>query len=113
MRAELAEFFIRGSKGDEYKVIFESIDDTLRTHCSCKARLSRQWCRHRTAILNGETDALTMQDLSPFQKLKQMIKGSRFEAAFSKFTQADHDLEIAKAERDKAKRALLKEVQIV
>ena len=110
---KLAEFLVRGSEGDEYQVIFENINGTLRTHCSCKARLSRQWCKHRTAILNGETDSLINDNPSGFQKLRQMIQGSPFEAAFSRYTNADYHLEIAKMERDKAKRALLKEVQII
>lgn len=112
MREEKAEFFIRGSEGDEYRVMFENVDGILKTRCSCKARFRHEWCKHRTAILNGETDDLISENPSGFHDLKQMIQGSPFETAFSEYTKADYQLEMAKAARDKAKRALLREVKI-
>jgi uncharacterized Zn finger protein len=45
--------------------------------CTCQAGQSGIWCKHRTALLDGEIDALVSKNLAELNELDELA--SRFE----------------------------------
>lgn len=52
-------FFVRWSDPDPYEVTFlKEADSKVIVLCTCKAGMNGMHCKHRIAIINGDTSAI-------------------------------------------------------
>jgi DNA polymerase-3 subunit epsilon len=69
-------FVVKGSTGNIYDVTARRVGGRLRTSCTCQAGQNRRWCKHRTALFDGEVDALLSDNLYDVAKLAKMASGA-------------------------------------
>jgi DNA polymerase-3 subunit epsilon len=65
-------FTVQGSTGSEYEVTARKVANQLRMTCTCQAGQNRIWCKHRTALLDGDISALISNNPSDVTKLSEM-----------------------------------------
>lgn len=87
------EFMVEGSKGDEYRIIFERDGDNLNAYCSCPAGDSGTYCKHRFALMDGEVEDLLSDNETDVTILKEMMAGTDVERIYKEVvaTQAEYD----------------------
>ena len=68
-------FVIRGSTGNTYYVSVHRLEAAVRMTCTCQAGQNGSWCRHRTALLDGDVSNLLSDNVSDVVKLSQMTSG--------------------------------------
>lgn len=77
------EFIVEGSKGDEYKILFECDGNNLNVFCTCPAGESGIYCKHRFALMDGDVTALLSENESDVAALKDLMNGTEVEAAYN------------------------------
>lgn len=102
------EFSVEGSKGDHYLVIFERNGVNLNAFCTCQAGANGQYCKHRFALMDGDSSNLLRQNLGDMERLKAMMEGTDVESAYKRFQDATKAYDAAKRKLDDAKKALAK-----
>lgn len=87
------EFLVEGSKGDEYRIIFERDGDHLNAYCSCPAGDSGTHCKHRFALMDGEVEDLLSDNEADIKILKEMMVGTDVERIYKEVisTQSEYD----------------------
>jgi DNA polymerase-3 subunit epsilon len=68
----LLSFAVRGGSGSEYVVTARKVANHLRMTCTCQAGQNKMWCKHRTALLDGDVDALISNNYTDVNKLGEM-----------------------------------------
>ncbi len=97
---------MRGSRGDTYKLEFEFTRGRLRASCNCAAGRNKLNCKHRLAILAGDTAALTSSNSEDVTRLLDLLRGSEVENAVQAVQHAQRSHDIAKTQLDSAKKSL-------
>lgn len=87
------EFLVEGSKGDEYRIIFERYGDNLNAYCSCPAGDSGTYCKHRFALMDGVAEDLIGGNENDVHKLKNLMAGTDLEKIYREVVniQAEYD----------------------
>ena len=99
-------FEVLGSQGDPYRVTFTSNGDRASASCTCPAGVQGTWCKHRTALLEGDVTALRSANASEVAALKDRLPGTSLGAAYSRWIEAEEGVAAAKKAADAAKRSL-------
>ena len=68
-------FSVKGSTGNIYEITARRVADQLRMTCTCQAGQNRIWCKHRTALLDGDVTNLVSDNLLDVAKLAEMSVG--------------------------------------
>ena len=100
------EFVIEGSQGDGYDVVFEISEGVARASCTCQAGINGQFCKHRTAMLDGDISSLRSTNASSVTELKAMLQGTDLAVAYADLLTATRAHEQAKRALDAAKKRL-------
>ncbi|MEQ1751691.1 MAG: hypothetical protein ABL974_19880, partial [Prosthecobacter sp.] len=61
----------KSSSGAPYDVTFSVLEGLMTVHCSCKAGLLQQQCKHKRALVSGDKELLF--DQSQTELLKQIL----------------------------------------
>ncbi len=72
-------FSIKGSTGNIYEITARRTANQLRTTCTCQAGQNRTWCKHRTALLDGDVSNLLSENASDIKKLAEWAVGVEVE----------------------------------
>jgi DNA polymerase-3 subunit epsilon len=65
-------FAVLGSTGNVYEITARRIANELRMTCTCQAGQNRIWCKHRTALLDGDISALISNNTADVTTLGEM-----------------------------------------
>lgn len=99
-------FNVEGSQGDLYRMTFSFDGDTATASCTCPAGAQGTWCKHRTALLDGDMTALRSANAGEVAMLKDRLAGTSLGDAYSRWVEAEERAFAAKKAADAAKRAL-------
>jgi hypothetical protein len=86
-----------GQSAGVYEVWFRRWGDILRCSCTCVAGFTQQMCRHRQMLLDGDVRALVSGNADDVVRLKELVAGSRAEAALTEFEDAACAIDEAQA----------------
>src|ERR1041385_5790907 len=73
-----AKLLARSSEGGSYVVEFTEIDGTLRVICHCQAGTLQQMCKHKLALLKGDSGML--HDQSQTAELSRILSSPEYAA---------------------------------
>jgi uncharacterized Zn finger protein len=100
-------FEVQGSAPSPYRVTFANQGDgNLSAFCTCPAGANGQSCKHRVAIIAGETAGIVSGNEPEVQTVVEWLKGSDVERRLEELRAAERQLEGAKRAVSRAKRAL-------
>lgn len=99
-------FDVEGSQGDLYRITFAFDGDRAAATCTCPAGEQGTWCKHRTALLDGDVTALRSDNASEAATVKDRLAGTSLGDAYSRWVEAEDRAVAAKKAADAAKRAL-------
>ena len=106
MPNKLYTFLSRSSSGEPYQVevaVFDS--EKISMHCSCKAGLLKQWCKHKADIIDGFGLLLIDESqLGIFEEVCGLIENSQLS---NEYLQYKSELEII----EETKIRLLNEIE--
>ncbi|HYN77990.1 MAG TPA: SWIM zinc finger family protein [Lamprocystis sp. (in: g-proteobacteria)] len=99
-------FSVAGSAKEPYQVTFRNEHGKLNAFCTCPAGEKGLHCKHRLAIVAGDTSAVLSKSREEIEILRTWLIGSELEIACSAFHEAEKNFEEAKAMFDRAKKRL-------
>ncbi|MCB0376700.1 MAG: SWIM zinc finger family protein [Sinomicrobium sp.] len=102
------EFIVEGSKGDEYKILFEREGNNLDVFCTCAAGENGLYCKHRFALMDGDVGALLSENENDVAALKELMKGTDVESAYNDVMLLQAQYDELNARLKTAKKALAK-----
>lgn len=97
-------FFVQGSSPEPYEVRFAKKGENLNAYCTCMAGEKGQYCKHRFAILAGDTNAIVSDNKHQVQVAKSWLSGTDVELALLDMVKAESEHEAAKKRFSEAKK---------
>jgi uncharacterized Zn finger protein len=97
-------FYSRGSSATPYEITVDRHDDIAMMRCDCAAGKQGQPCKHRLALLAGDTTALEGGD-DP-TKIMNLIDGSELHRALLEWQRAEQEVEEAKGRASRWRHAV-------
>ena len=89
-------FMVKGSSGDAYEITFIKDGTSLTALCTCPAGTYGNLCKHRLAILDGDTKAISSDNADQVPKVIEWLSGTDVEAALSELRAAEKSKEHTK-----------------
>lgn len=89
---------VKGSSGDAYEITFIKDGKSLTALCTCPAGTYGNLCKHRVAILDGKTKAISSDNADQVPKVIEWLSGTDVEAALSELRAAEKSKEHTKEE---------------
>ena len=89
-------FLVKGSSADGYEVTFIKDGSSLTALCTCPAGQFGNYCKHRIAILDGKSDAISSGNADQAPRVTEWLVGTDVEAALSELRTAEETTECAK-----------------
>jgi uncharacterized Zn finger protein len=74
---------VKGSSADPYELIFIKDGASLTAICTCPAGSFGNLCKHRVAILDGDTSAVVGDDASKVPTVVGWLSGTDVESALA------------------------------
>lgn len=99
-------FDVEGSQGDLYRIAFALDGDRAQATCTCPAGGQGTWCKHRTALLDGDVTALRSANAGEVATVKDRLVGTSLGEAYARWVAAEDHAVAAKKAADAAKKAL-------
>jgi len=108
--AEELVFLVKGSSADPYEVTFIKDGTSLTAICTCPAGTYGNYCKHRIAILDGNSDAISSDNASQAATVVGWLAGTDVATALSELRDAelltDSDKQVLNAAKRKLARAM-------
>lgn len=82
-------FLVKGSSADPYEVTFIKNGASLTALCTCPAGTYGNFCKHRIAILDGKTDAISSDNANLAKTVVGWLPGTDVAAALSEMREAE------------------------
>lgn len=89
-------FKVKGSSLEPYKVTFTKNKNNINAFCTCPAGENGQYCKHRFAIMAGDSKAVVSPNKEQVLVVKSWLIGSELEEALIRLTEAEHQHDMAK-----------------
>lgn len=102
------EFLVQGSSPDPYKVTFTLDVKKLNAFCTCPAGENGQYCKHRLAILGGDSSAIVSDNMDKVSLVSSWLSGTDLEEALALLLDAEREHDIAKKHLAVAKKNVAK-----
>jgi uncharacterized Zn finger protein len=99
-------FTVKGSSSDSYEITFIKDGDSLTALCTCPAGQFGNVCKHRVAILDGRSDAITSANADQAATVTDWLAGTDVEAALSELRGAEEFADFPKDDLAALKRKL-------
>ena len=100
-------FQVQGSGAEPYVVTFRDRGQgNLSAYCTCAAGQHGQYCKHRFAILEGETKGIVSGNEEDVAVVVRWLAGSDVEAAMKDLADVQVECDAAKKRVSRAKKAL-------
>lgn len=103
---ETIVFHVQGSALDPYRVTFRKEGQNLNAYCTCPASANGQYCKHRFAILGGDTDGIVSGNAAQVQTVAIWLQNSDVAAAMQEVIAAEQEFERARQTLIKARNVL-------
>ena len=87
------------SSGGSYAIEFEDESGVLRVFCHCSAGTMQQMCKHKAALIKG--DSKMLYDSAEEPLLKQILSSEAYPALRARFE--EYERQLTQVERDIAK----------
>ena len=94
---------VKGSSADPYELTFIKDGASLTALCTCPAGSFGNFCKHRVAILDGDSRAVVSDDADKVSIVVEWLTGTDVETALTEMREAD-----AAATTDKKQLAVAK-----
>lgn len=91
------------SSGNRYKIIVQQENDGISLSCNCPAGASGGFCKHRFALLGGDTKAVVEAN-GDVKAIPGMIQGTELEAVINRMHDQERAIKDAQAELKKIKK---------
>lgn len=102
-----ATLLAKSSSGDSYKVEFSVEGECVRVFCHCQAGVLQQMCKHKLALINGDTKMLfDAAQASLLTEIRAWPQFARLQARIARYERELGKIETAKAELAKQERAI-------
>lgn len=101
-----AVFLVQGSAAVPYQVTFTKQGNNLNAFCTCPAGMNGQYCKHRFAIMSGETQGVVSDNGAEVAKVRDWVAGSDVASALRELAEAEQEFDAAKDRLAAAKRKL-------
>ncbi|WP_339774253.1 hypothetical protein [uncultured Thalassospira sp.] len=102
-------FEIEGSQGDLYTVTFHRVSPgNINAICTCQAGASGIYCKHRFALLDGDTETLTSDNADDLHMLASWLPGTDIETTYNTVIDLQKQADVIKTKLAAAKKALAK-----
>lgn len=98
------EFQVQGSAPEPYRVTLINDEKYLNALCTCPAGQNGQYCKHRLAILSGDTRAIISMNENQVVTIRDWLRGTDIEKALIELAQAEHEHLAAKKRLTVAKK---------
>ncbi len=89
-------FLVKGSSSDAYEVTFIKDGSSLTALCTCPAGQFGNSCKHRIAILDGKSNAISSGNAEQARKVTEWLVGTDVEAALFELRAAEKTTDCAK-----------------
>lgn len=89
-----------------YQVTFTKQGNNLNAFCTCPAGMHGQYCKHRFAIMSGDSAGIVSDNGDEVERVRDWIAGSDVEDALCELAEAEHEFDAAKERLAVAKRKL-------
>ena len=99
-------FLVKGSSNDPYEVTFIKDGASLTAICTCPAGTYGNFCKHRISILDGNTQAITSDNVKEAATVVDWLGGTDVEEALSEMRAAEKLADPEKKALNTAKRKL-------
>lgn len=99
-------FLVKGSSAAPYEVTFIKDGNSLTALCTCPAGTYGNFCKHRIAILHGDTRSITSDNAAKAATVMVWLKGTDVEAALAELQAAEKISDPGKKALNAAKRKL-------
>ena len=105
---EQLTILVKGSSAEPYELTFIKDGDSLTALCSCPAGSFGNVCKHRVAVIDGDSSAVLDDDADKVATVVEWLAGTDVEAALKEMRAADTAADATKTSRADAKRKLAK-----
>lgn len=99
-------FLVKGSSADPYEVTFIKDGNSLTALCTCPAGTYGNFCKHRIAILNGNTKSIASENAAEVTTVMGWLEGTDVESALAAVREAEKIADPGKKALNAAKRKL-------
>ena len=99
-------FQVKGSSAEPYELTFIKDGDSLTALCSCPAGQYGNFCKHRIAILDGNSNAIVSDNAGQAVTVVNWLQGTDVAAALTEFRVIEASKESPKSALVAAKRKL-------
>ncbi len=99
-------FLVQGSAADPYEVTFIKDGTSLTAVCTCPAGTYGNFCKHRISILDGNTEAISSDNVDQAATVVGWLPGTDVAAALSEMRNAEKTADPDKKALNDAKRKL-------
>jgi hypothetical protein len=99
---------VKGSSSDPYELTFIKDGSSLTALCDCPAGTFGNLCKHRVAILDGDTTAVIDDGGEKADVIVQWLIGTDVESALKEMREVEASSEASKPDLVTAKRKLAK-----
>ena len=101
-------FQVKGSSAEPYELTFIKDGDSLTALCSCPAGQYGNFCKHRIAILDGNSKAIVSDNQDQVATVTSWLQGTDVAAALTEFRVIEASKDASKSALMAAKRKLAK-----
>ncbi len=99
-------FRVKGSSAEPYEVTFIKDGVSLTALCSCPAGQYGNFCKHRIAILDGDSRAIVSDNAESVSTVVGWLQGTDVAAALAEFRELEKSADRPKSALVAAKRKL-------
>ncbi len=99
-------FQVKGSSAEPYELTFIKDGDSLTALCSCPAGQYGNFCKHRIAIIDGNSNAIVSDNADQVVTVVTWLQGTDVAAALTEFRVIEASKESPKSALVAAKRKL-------
>jgi uncharacterized Zn finger protein len=105
-------FSVQGSDPTPYEVTFlKESDSKVMVLCSCPAGMNSQYCKHRLAIIDGDTSAIVSDNVKQVAVIKTWLTGTPLEHIIAEYRETEARATAIKLQLSKVKRAMARIMQ--
>lgn len=88
---EQLEFLVKGSSPEPYELTFIKDGDSLTAICTCPAGTYGNFCKHRIAILDGDSRAVTSNNADKVEQVVEWLPGTDVAQALTQLRAAEKE----------------------
>lgn len=103
---EIIKIMVQGSAEEPYQVTFRKEGNNLSATCTCQAGENGQICKHRSSILEGNSEGIVSDNHAEVATVVAWLPGTNMAAAIRAVTIAEGEYERTKKAFSVAKKNL-------